>query len=246
MRTDRISSSVVVAGALGLAPQGVPAARESLCAMCGLPIAVGDLSKPFTVGPNFTDDLSLAQRGSAHICGYCVPLLSASGLLASGFGAFGADGVKPFRKWSDVTAALLHPPRPPFVMVYATAKNQHMAWRAPVNFSTQAYRIRVGLRDLLVRRDILLRAVDACRILGALCRGEAREGADAKTLPNPFVLLSSDIKDPDHGKLIRKLAELLKDGTSMERRAGELVRKLTLGETWALRFVLTPTAGRDR
>lgn len=240
-----ISSSVVVAKALGYTPNGVPMERDGVCACCGLRLHMGDLSAPFRMSQAFTDDIYLAARGSPVICGYCAILFNPAAIRASGFGAFGADGAKPFRKWNDITEALLNPPQPPFVMVYATANNQHMAWRAPVNFSQDAYYVRVGLRDLLVRRNVVTRAIDACRLL-ANAKGIDRGEVKGKTLPNPYVFLSSDLKEPNHAVITARVGskEFQENATQQERDALQFLRQLSLGETWALRFVLTPNAGK--
>ena len=238
----KITSSVVIARALGLEPDGVPARTPGQCAYCGIDIREGDLSAPLLLGPSFMDDLSLAARGSDTICGHCAPLVLVEGLRASGFGAFGANGAFPFRKWADIAAALLSPPEPPFVMVYATANNQHMAWRAPVNFSRDAYRVRVGLRDLMIRRACLERAAEACQLLGTL--GGYVVSATKKTLPNPFITLSPDLKTIEHGRLKKMDRQTLETGGQAARDALDLVQSLTLGETWALRFILTRNAGQ--
>ena len=240
---QNITSSVVVATALKLLPDGVPAKMPCTCALCGLEISEGDVSAPLILGPGFMDDLSLACRGSDTICGYCARLIAVDGLRASGYGAFGANGAFPFRKWVDIASALLSPPEPPFVMTYATANNQHMAWRAPVNFSRDVYRVRVGLRDLLVRRAVLHRAVEACQVLGTLA-GYVTTGK--KTLPNPYVMLSSDLKEIEHGRLKKMTGDLFEKGGQEAKEAFGLIRNLSLGETWALRFVLTPDAGQSQ
>jgi CRISPR type IV-associated protein Csf1 len=241
-----ITSSVIVSKALGFSPEGVPATQRSICSLCGLVIKQGDLCAPFGVGAAFTDDVSLAARGSGHICGHCSPLLTAEGLMKSGFGAFGADGFKPFRKWIEIADALVNPPEPPFVMVYATANNQHMGWRAPVNLSREVFRVRVGLRDLLIRKEVLLKSVEACRVLGTATGVATATTGTKKTLPNPFAMLSSDLKDIDHGRLSRRLLSeaFIEARGEAEMSALALVKSLTLGETWALRFVLTPNAGK--
>lgn len=241
-----ISSSVIVSKALGMAPEGVPALKEAVCSLCGLGISPGDLCAPFGMGQTFTDDVSLAARGTGHTCGYCSPLLTAGGLMKSGFGAFGTDGYKPFRKWVEIADALMNPPEPPFVLVYATANNQHMAWRAPVNYSRDVFRVRVGLRDLLVRRQVVIEAVEACRILGTAPGVATASTGTKKTLPNPFAMLSSDLKDIEHGRLSGRLLSdaFLEARGEAELAALDLIKRLTLGETWALRFVLTPNAGK--
>lgn len=241
-----ITSSVVVANALGLEPGGVTSNFDNLCAMCGLHVKVGEHRTPTTYNPSFTDDLSLAARGSPCICGYCARLTESDALRASGYGVFSKAGAQPFRKWQDIARALMEPPEPPFVMTYATANNQHMAWRAPVNFSRDMFMVRVGLRDLRIRRKVLQEAVRACELLGSLPGVKSKTAsAKRKTLPNPFVAMSPDLKEPSHGRLHPGLqsVEAKAAWTAAHTRALELVRNLTLGESWALRFILTPGAG---
>ena len=250
-----ISPSEIVTMALGYKPDGVPAKHACVCAYCGHAIGLGELRAPFTPGQTFMDEHYLAAKGSHDVCGWCVPLLSPEGLRASGYGVFGPDGFMPFRKWRDIAAALTEPPRAPFVMVHATANNQHMAWRAPVNYARDLYRVRVGLRDLLIRRPVLEKAVEQCRVLGesprvvgdgtASKKPKAGQSKSAKTLPNPFAYLSPDLKDTRHGAVTAAVARLHSDPdiTLEEQAALEFVQRLTLGETWALRFVLTPGAG---
>jgi len=240
---------MIVSKARGLEPDGIPAAKDGHCAFCGSQIHVGDLYVPFSVTGGFMDDLSLAARGSDMTCGWCVHSISADGLRATGYGVFSLDdGVLPFRKWVDVRAALLSPPEGAFVMTYATANNQHMAWRAPVNYSRNLFYVRVGLRDLKIRRPKLIEAVKVCE---RMAMASGRGYPVGKTLPNPFGSLSSDLKDINHASLARaigiqsteKYAYLKNDATYQSDLA--FLMGLTLGETWALRFVLTPDAGNS-
>lgn len=245
----KYTSSMIVSKARGLEPDGIPASKEGHCAFCGADIHIGDLQVPFSVSGGFMDDLSLADKGSDMTCGWCVHSISAEGLRATGYGVFSLnDGVLPFRKWVDVRAALLEPPEGAFVMTYATANNQHMAWRAPVNYSRNLFYVRVGLRDLKIRRPKLIEAVEVCaRVAEAIGRGDPI----GKTLPNPFGSLSPDLKDIDHANLGRAISiqstekyAHLKDDANYQSDLAFLMG-LTLGETWALRFVLTPNAGNN-
>lgn len=243
----KYTSSIIVSKARGFEPDGIPSGKEGYCAFCGSEIHVGDLQVPFSVFSGFMDGLSLACKGSDMTCGWCVHSISADGLRNTGYGVFSInEGVIPFRKWADVRAALLSPPEGPFVMVYATANNQHMAWRAPVNYSREMFYVRVGLRDLKIRRKKLIEAVDVCaRVATAIGWGNPI----GKTLPNPFMGLSPDLKDTTHASLdfainfqSREKGAHLKDDASFQADL-DYLKGLTLGETWALRFVLTPTAG---
>jgi len=235
--TASITSSQIVTTALGLKPDGVQAKESGCCTYCGAQIAPGDLCAPPTFGPGFMDDLSLACRGSSMVCGHCVPLMSAQSLLATSHGVFSQEGVRPFRKWADVGRSLQDPPSSPFVMVYATSNNQHMAWRARVNLSRDLFYVRVGLRDLRIRRRVLLDAVAACE---RIAKHLGIEPSD-KSLANPIATLSSDMKEA-HGDLRIRSHEM----TSVEKHYASdmhLLRSLSLGESWGLRFLLSPKAG---
>lgn len=243
----KLSSSEVVVTAMGLVPDGIPAKHEATCGYCGGHIKSGDMCIPFTAGSGFMDDLSLAARGSAWTCGYCAVLLGVEGLRSSGYGMFSlTDGAVPFRKWGDIAKALENPVAPPFVAVYATANNQHMAWRAPINLSRDVFYVRVGLRDLRIRRPFTLRAVEA-----AVKIGEFMGVAPTKSsLSHPYAILSSDLKDHAHG-LLRTSATSKGKGKVLLTEAREALPEeffyldnLTLGETWAMRFLLSPTAGQ--
>lgn len=241
-----LASSHIVVSGLGLKPTGTPAEQDCVCAMCGVHIPRGSPSAPATYSQSFTDDISLAARGSPFICGDCVTLGTADALRFSGFGVFTRDQALPFRKWADIASALMNPPEPPFVMCYATANSQHMGWRSVVNYSREAFHVRVGLRDLLVRAAKLREAVQACELLGSLPGVLPKSAAPRKTLPNPFLTLSPDLKEASHGKLHPGLyAEPARQVWTPEHDAAlSLLKGLTLGETWALRFVLTPGAGQ--
>lgn len=224
--------------------------------MCAADIPQGGLHVALALGSGFTDDLDMGARGSHMVCGHCVPLMGRAGLMASGHGVFSAAGVQPFRKWADIAQALLEPPEPPFVMSYATAKNQHMAWRSPVSYSRDMFHVRVGLRDLKIRRPVLLQAIRLCQHLGSHPEVETRKQGttQAKTLPNPFISLSPDLKDVDAGQIKPKVRAILESASAAAGRdAGaddathEAIRQilnLTQGEVWALRFVLTEDAAQ--
>lgn len=245
-----LTSSVVIAQALRIAPDGAPARKPGVCALCGLDIAIGDLCARLSLDRGFMDDVSMVARGSQVTCGYCPPLMRAKPLRDTGFGSFSAvGGFQPFCWWVEGTVAkqITQPPEPPFVMVYATARNQHMAWRAPVNLSRDLFYVRVGLRDLKIRRHILAEAVDHCRVLGEALY-PAKDGAPPSTrkpLTHPFVKLDANLKDGDHGRLNHlvfspDIAAAVKD-YAVHLAA---IMSLTAGEIWALKFILTPNAGK--
>ncbi len=244
-----ISPSRIVRQSIGLEAEGIPMTGEGVCCMCGVHLHVGDLFNKASFSAKFTDDVDMAVRGGHFICGDCSTLMGAVGLRESGYGVFSVGERRPFRKWADIADVLVNPPKPPFVACYATSKNQHMAWRAPVNYSQEAYRVRVGARSLLIRRQRLLDAPAICeRVANAISSASGKKppksAALRKTLPHPFVSLASDLKDTLHGLLKPSVMEVLKSAAYPEVASDvQWLRTLTVGETWALRFVLTPGAG---
>lgn len=249
---DILTSSEVMLKALGREEMGVPSSKSGRCALCGKPIAKGDMSTPLSLSAGFVDDLFMAARGSDLVCGCCAQFLTAEGLRESGYGAYSLkEGFIPFRKWGDIAAVLANPPAPPFVLIRATANNQHMAWRAPVNYNRDVFYVRVGLRDLKIRQSALKRAVEDAVALGEainayfVAKNPTLKPAPAKkTLPNPFVSMDPDIKSVEHGA-IHPVAYLVADQSPHLKERLDRLLGITTGESWALRFLLTPGAGQD-
>lgn len=242
-----------------LEPMGTPVREAGQCAFCGKAMAAGDLHIPLAVGPAFMDDLYMAARGSALVCEYCAPFHTADGLIATQAGVFSVeDGYLPFGEWKAVAHALLNPPAPPFVMLKATAKNQHMAWRCPVNYSRDLYYVRVGLRDVRIRRLVLAQAMEDAVALGtavqALLAALGKKASPRKTLPNPFVAMDGDLKSIQHCEYLwsvlpsNEVSPCVFDVANGDPRLSERLHRLqqiSLGESWALRFLLTPNAGTE-
>jgi CRISPR type IV-associated protein Csf1 len=199
----------------------------------------------------------LAAPGSNDICGWCAVVTGKDGLRAAAYGVFSSAGVTPFRTWLSIKSVLLDPPAPPFVAVYATKNNQHMAWRAPISFSRDLFYVRVGDDSLLIRRSILNDALAASsRLRAALDQywldraaaagrklkplseaAQLRAKSARRVVPHVFVRLASDLKDPEHGVIIPTIYQIpnIREGeASADLR---LLENLTLGELWAMTFV---------
>lgn len=250
----QLSSSAIVCRALGLMPNGVPMKEEGVCCMCGTGLHPGDLFTQTSLGDGFTDGPDMALPGGKCTCGDCTTMMRMKPLMDSGYGVFTEKKHIPFRKWDDITNALLNPPEEPFVACYATSKSQHMAWRSPVNYSREAFRVRVGSRSLLIRRQRLIDAPVICaRVANAafesVSENKAKKKATTgkgKTLPNPFITLSPDLKEINHGVLHPLVGKALKAQVYPEITTDvQWLNTLTAGELWALRFILTPGAGKQ-
>lgn len=245
--SNQMKSSEVMVRALGFEPEGAKATEPGTCAMCGTDIQKDDLCAPLRLGPGFMDDLYMAARGSQVICGWCAVCLSVEGLRATGYGAFSLQGFQPFRKWNDIAAALADPPEPPFVLVQATANNQHMAWRAPVSWSRELFYVRVGLRDVKIRRSVLLDSLASCVLLGEAANvlATTKRKTETKMLPHPFIGLSRDLKEnavEKHGRIKPTAYDAVAKDPFLQPHLDRIVG-MTMGETWAMLFLLVHGAG---
>lgn len=240
-----IYPSDLVLRALRLEPDGAKSASESVCLCCGKPIHVGDLYAPFGDKPSFMDDLSLAARGSSVTCGACTQLLTVDVMRQISKHAFTADGrVISIGKWDECAAFLREPPEPPFVAVYSTGSAvsaMHLAWRAPVTRSRDLLMVRVGLRDVRIRRPVLLAAEKAAREL-ALKMGYEDGKAGGKSGPalNPFVDNSTtfDSFEFSRFRIERPGGSSLPVAEASLPQNLRFLRDLSLGELWGLVFLL--------
>lgn len=238
-------ASDIVLHALHIAPDGTPSKEESTCLACGKPIHPGDLCAHFDDKPSFMDDLSLAGRGSSVTCGSCTPLFTKPVMQQISKQVFTADGqVIPIGKWDECASFLREPPQAPFVAVYSTGaavSAMHLAWRAPVTRSRDLLMVRVGIRDVRIRRPVLLSAEKAARAL-ALKMGYEDGKAGGKSGPalNPFIGNSVTFDSFDFSRFRVGRA----DGLSLSIAEASLpqdlrfLRDLTLGELWGLVFLL--------
>src|ERR1035437_1452658 len=128
-----------------------------------------------------------------------------------------------------------------------------MAWRAPVNYSREVFYVRVGLRDVKIRHSFLMQAVEDSIALGEAINkkfddarkpGSSKSTVVRKTLPNLFLTMDPDLKDIEHGTIHKVVYELTAIIPELAVRLHRL-QNITLGESWALRFLLTPGAGID-
>ena len=239
---QQLTSSMLITKALGLEPVGVKAKEAGHCAYCGTEIAIGDLCNPFKPSPSFMDRAQLAAPNSLVSCGHCPQVITTDALFKTSAGVFTEKGMFPFGKWADIGRALENPPDEPFVMCYATAQSQHMGWRAPVNFSKDLYYVRVGLRNLRIRRHVLLEAKEV-----AMRIAQVYEFEPSKTmLSHPFAGFDTKLKEGKCGELKINEAVSLKDEKYHEKMEKLhktkndrlFLQNLTIGEKWGVGFLL--------
>ena len=162
-----VSPSAVVTHALGLASSGedVCGAEQlgECCAVCGIPLVAGEPIDRLVLASSFTNHNDLADPAGRWRCGDCTTVMTESefqmSLATVCVSARGAVRImtKQSRAW-----AFLEPPEPPFVIAIQNAKQQHVLWRAPVNYTREILLVRLGERIFRLRRRALVAARDAC------------------------------------------------------------------------------------
>ena len=226
----------------GLSPEGVPYQGPDIaCAFCGRPIRTGDLHIPKTIGDNFMDASALASPGHGTVCGWCAACKSKSFLGRAGGAVFTKDGAYPIMKDDNRAWFLLTPPEPPFIVIMKSISNsQHLVWRAPMTYSTEAIQLRFGPNVLTIRHSVLMKAVAICQELGdavTTARQEKETGKkkakEVKPVNHPFAFLSRDLKDPRGAAFVRGALDLAKADPKIDAQL-EFLRRLTDGELWAL------------
>lgn len=234
------ASEIAVKGAkleLDGAPWNGAATR---CACCGKPIQSGDIAvrDKDRFGQAFMDGPYLAARGSGAVCGACSAVMNAKPLIKMQRVVATEDGVYPIGKDAERAWFLLTPPKPPFVAVVSDTKQAHLIWKTPPTLDENLMIVRLGQQILRIRRPHLLQAIKDCQLAADALTEESRSkgrGRPESDLRHPFVALNRELDHPLHGVLRADLlrSPLASPGTAVAA-AIERLKRLTLGETWAL------------
>ena len=245
-----ISPSSLAVSALGLAPSGskISDGSEKLsCAMCGVRIGKGMKYDLLELSPSFTNQLSMAIPGGAHICGDCKTVL-ANGEFLQAFATvlISKDGVFSVMRKENRAAAFLEPPEPPFCISIQNAQQQHMIWRTPVSLSRDLILIRVGEQILRLRRQKLVQAREIVFRLDDLRQNIAISGqskvakrAVQEYAESPFVSDAGTWKYTSTKVGVKNFwySKLEEAGVVTEAEQN-LLSSLNPGEAWALQAVL--------
>lgn len=228
--TTLISASRIYCEAAGIKQTGdaVSAHRQS-CAMCG---GLIDKDDPCTSGRGLFNDAfnnkSDLVQGATHVCGWCFPLWEKDWLQKYSKTYASREGVFKLASNLDMARFLRFPPAAPFVAIQSTAQQQHLIWRAPVNYQHDVIMLRMGDELLSIRRNFLLdQALPAWR---SLC--ELVDRLDMKGLPAP---LDRELSRQGMGMVRTDVAEKA-EAVGLSDAVSTL-QKQTAGEWWALNVV---------
>ncbi len=235
-----ISPTKLLIKSINLQPEGTEQAKDSgHCVMCGGEFKVGDLVSKFSPAKSFTEFGDLKNPAGTHICGACKATWRKEFMQTYTKSVVSNEGVFPFFSNEAVTYWLLNPPQTPFLMFISTQQLGHIVWKAPVNYSRKVYFIRYNDKVLKVRREHLLKAINACKLLSDLMirhEQENKKSRKVREFINPMVLDRS-LERVGHG-VIRDDARELSKGNAEAEAAIEMLESCTVGETWALAHAL--------
>ncbi|WP_186214759.1 type IV CRISPR-associated protein Csf1 [Burkholderia gladioli] len=225
--TKLLSPSRIYCEAAGIKPAGnaVSSHRQS-CAMCG---GLIDTDDPCTSGRGlfndaFNNKTDLVQ-GATHVCGWCFPLWEKDWLQKYSKTYANSEGVFKLASNLDMARFIWLPPATPFVAILSTSQQQHLIWRASVNYQRNVIMLRMGDELLSIRRTFLLdHVLPAWRSLCNLV-----EKLDLKGLPAP---LDRELGKQGMGMVRADVAEKAEAAGLSD--AVVTLQKQTAGEWWAL------------
>lgn len=232
------SSSQVYLKAAGLAPVAADLVGEAtFCVMCAAPLAAGEKANRVTkstFGDAFNNKLDLRALSGTHVCGACQALWSKDWLQRYSKSYACDEGVFKLASNEDQAAFLLNPPSPPFVAILSTRQQQHMIWRTPVSLSQERFFVRMDGDVLVIRRRVLMGALDAYKHVIEVMANTIPEGRQ-RPLKGPPAWIDRQLESSKTGMLRTDAQALLHqvgDDWAIER-----LHSLSIGEWWALNII---------
>jgi CRISPR type IV-associated protein Csf1 len=232
---NTVSPSRLFREAAGIASKGeLEMPDDGCCAQCAAPIRRGEPAAStalWIARESFNNKIDLGAPESPYVCGDCCALYHKDFLQKYSKSYACRDGVFRLASNAEQSWFLLHPPEPPFIALISDTQQQHLIWRAPVNWSTAQVKVRMGDRVLLLRRPVLLRAVEAVARCGA-----AMERAGIKGR-HPFQKLDRELGNME-GSAIRQDVRRLAAGDTALAADLALFEALSMGELWGLTVLI--------
>lgn len=225
-------ASEMATKALGLSPIGEPwRGGEEQCAMCARPLQSGMLANPLRVSSAYTSFLALTP--SETVCGWCEVTRDQKCMRYLQRTLIREDGCYSLAKDAERAWMFLTPPKPPFAAVInqssATA-TFHLHWRTPVTVDANLLYVRLEERVLMIRRPVLLDALQWSEAVARALDEAPRKGSVATTTRHhPFISLSRGLDSPAHGALLPKALALTGHQDLIHH-----LQHLWPGELWAL------------
>jgi CRISPR type IV-associated protein Csf1 len=224
-----MTATALAIEALDIERLGQPSETSGRCVCCGAPYEKGDIVSPFKPSSSFMDARALHhQHGVApFICGACAPFFQKKTMLKVQKALITREAAWPIVRGENRAWFILHPPEPPFAIIFSDAKLQHLLWRTPLTLDVDHWNIQMGARTLTMRRQVVLAAGRACQAIA-----DAYLAAEKKQIRSPFLSLDPKLDDLNTGRLNPRLLKFaLEKGFSQEIK---LLQSLTAGDLWGL------------
>jgi len=229
-----ISPSRLFIEAAGLKPAGsLGASGAGVCAMCGSAHKAGDIVAKFKPDDGFTDYVALRGKGSNLICGYCDAAWCKNVLMNYAKCVVCTEGVFPAASNPHLAWWLLNPPKGPWTFFQSNQKQQHLVWRAPVNYSDELFFVRYGELVLSVRPAMLAKGKEAAARLAAV----ASENRKGQAIKSPFARLDRELAQMSHGVIRGDLTQIALERVDVANDIA-VINSLTAGEMWGLTAVM--------
>jgi CRISPR type IV-associated protein Csf1 len=216
----------------------VMAFEDTFCAVTGIPIDSGDIVHTFSLGKNFNDQWSLHDMTLPYVLPEVAFSMTAYAIRTSFSTVVSEDGVEKISKLADFADKLLHPPCPPFAFCYGNAKQQHLLWRTPVNYSRAVFDIRVGKRILTIDLGEVLEAYGYTQSIFSE-KGIYQDPKKKIPLASPYVIRGVDtvsLKNDTIGVIRKEVIDYQKEHPEDEA-VNELIEKCStysFSTKWAL------------
>lgn len=221
-------------------PDGIEAEHDGRCGMCSKPYAVGELVDYMVIPKTFTVENAIYDPYAPYRCLACAAIMDEKEFLFRwGNAVVTKDGLYPCLKRIHRGYWFTNPPEPPFAFYMQVTKSQHVAWRAPVNYSKEVIFFRLGENVLKIRTHKVIEGRDATN---ALIEEHQHQFQLKKMKRKPMrtALAYSDMKGQRVGQseLYPWVDELVKIVPDMGSHVAVLL-SLSDSEAYALDFVLT-------
>lgn len=231
-----ISRFIAVAGHVMPANTIINNDVDTPCAKCGTIIKHGDECCVFEKSDGFADFAFLAARTSGIECGHCAALSTQAMLTPLQYALITENGWFRISKDADIVNMLLNPPKGKWSALISTGKNQHLAWKARLNYERRHFTIRLGTNTVSINHA---RLMSACKVQAEIIdRMTALDKENGKKRKPRATIFTTDGKARELKcnsiRLSKDILDALKD---THQSQFNLINSLSIGERWAV-FVI--------
>ena len=219
--------------ALRLPEKGSPARQAGTCVCCAARYEIGELVSPLEVSHTFTDGRRLRHTPNAKpfSCVNCSPFFRKPAMQKLQKVIITQSGAFPISQGANRAWFLLHPPKPPFTVLFSNAKQQHLVWSAPITLDQDHWLVQLGPRTLSVRRQHAFATLAACERISAKYLA-----VTGKQLKSPYSTLDPELGTIGTGAIRPDIERFCR----LNGLRGELnmLQSIGTGELWALNPLL--------